>query len=62
MSAVNRVKDAERAYRGTCCGHWHITRLSVDEFAQRVAEYDAAGKRERRDLTGIQAVARAAQS
>jgi hypothetical protein len=39
MSAVASVPDAERAYRGTCCGHYHITRLSIDEFAQRVAEY-----------------------
>lgn len=38
-AAVSRVPDAERAYRGTCCGHLHITRSTQDEFAQRVAEF-----------------------
>ena len=61
MRTVATTKDAERAYRGDCCGHYHITRYTVDEFAQRRAEYDAASKLPRHDLTGIQAVARAAR-
>lgn len=39
QGAVVRTPDAERAYRGTCCGHWHITRYTQDEYAQRVATY-----------------------
>lgn len=39
MAGVKDTPDAERAYRGKCCGHWHITRYTVDEYAQRVAEY-----------------------
>ena len=38
MSAVSRVPGAIRAYRGKCCGHYHITRSTEDEYAQRMAE------------------------
>lgn len=39
MSAVARTPDAIRAYRGDCCGYFHITRYTEDEYAQRVAEF-----------------------
>lgn len=39
MSAVHRTPDAKRAYRGDCCGHYHITRYTEDEYAQRVAAH-----------------------
>jgi hypothetical protein len=39
MSAVARTKDAIRAYRGDCCGYYHITRYTEDEYAQRCATY-----------------------
>ena len=38
MGAVATTPDAIRAYRGRCCGHYHITKYTIDEYAQRVAE------------------------
>lgn len=37
LAAVARTPDAQRAYRGDCCGYWHITRQTIDEYAQRMA-------------------------
>lgn len=39
MAGVKQTPDAIRAYRGSCCGHYHITRYTQDEYAQRVAAY-----------------------
>lgn len=36
-SALTRAKDAVRVYRGSCCGYFHITKYTEDEYAQRVA-------------------------
>src|SRR5690242_11373910 len=38
MARVANIPGAERAYRGPCCGHYHITGLTQDEFAQLMAE------------------------
>lgn len=38
-SAVHRIPDVIRAYRGSCCGHYHVTKYTEDEYAQRVAAY-----------------------
>lgn len=37
--ALARAKDAIRVYRGSCCGYFHITKYSEDEYAQRVAQF-----------------------
>lgn len=39
MAVVATTPGAERPYRGTCCGYYHITRETQDEYAQRVAEF-----------------------
>lgn len=38
QAAVVTTPDAVRPYRGDCCGYYHITRYTVDEYAQRMAE------------------------
>lgn len=48
LSAVATVPDAERAYRGDCCGHYHITRYTQDEYAQRVAAFTEGADHEDR--------------
>jgi hypothetical protein len=37
--ALARAKDAIRVYRGSCCGYFHITKYTEDEYAQRVAQF-----------------------
>lgn len=39
MAAVAKTPGAVRAYLGGCCGYYHITRYTEDEYAQRVAEF-----------------------
>lgn len=46
MAAVVVTPDAERPYRGTCCGHYHITRYSIDEYAQLIAARITEGEQD----------------
>jgi hypothetical protein len=54
MSAMSRVKDAERPYLGDCCGYWHMTRTTQDEYAQQIAAQGCtdSAKRGKLELSG----------
>lgn len=37
LAATVNIKDAERPYRGKCCGYYHITSMTEAEFSQAMA-------------------------